>query len=278
MIIVDTLLKQRAEEGRPIRVGLWGAGEMAKGMVNQVMRYTPGMEVAVIANRTIGKALEAYEYTGTEAVLCNDLDSLQQTISSGGFAVTGGQMWSLVTENGRSTDNRTEKLPNTVDPQYMVGFNWARQPAIRFQQRFGELRTGQLTAAVALENAQITNFTATSATAGAVPANFYFAGTGANGGLFNAFNGTYANNVAPDVIVKVALDYPKSHWELGGLARFMREQAIRLRHPHVVAPIGWAAEDDVVLLVMELVTGGSVQTLLDRRSQPRNSWLLGIYC
>jgi serine/threonine-protein kinase len=47
------------------------------------------------------------------------------------------------------------------------------------------------------------------------------------------------------------------------LARFMREQAIRLRHPHVVAPTGWAAEDDVVLLVMDLVTGGSVQTLLD---------------
>lgn len=45
------------------------------------------------------------------------------------------------------------------------------------------------------------------------------------------------------------------------LARFMREQAIRLRHPHVVAPVGWAAEDDVVLLVMELVTGGSLHTL-----------------
>lgn len=142
----------------------------------------------------------------------------------GGFAVTGGQMWSLVTEDGRSTDVRTEKLPNTVDPQYMVGFSWARQPAIRLQQRFGDIRTGQITAAMSLENAQITNFTATSATTGAVPTNFYFAGTGANGGLFNAFNGTYANNVAPDVIVKFALDYPKSHFELGGLARFMRDR------------------------------------------------------
>ena len=64
MIIVDNFLKAREKEGRPIRVGLWGAGEMAKGMVNQVMRYTPGMEAAVIANRTIGKAHEAYEYAG----------------------------------------------------------------------------------------------------------------------------------------------------------------------------------------------------------------------
>ena len=88
MIIVDKYLKQRQEEGRPIRVGLWGAGEMAKGMVNQVMRYTPGMEVAVIANRTLQKAIEAYEYTSITPTVCNDIDTLQKTISSGGFAVT----------------------------------------------------------------------------------------------------------------------------------------------------------------------------------------------
>ena len=47
------------------------------------------------------------------------------------------------------------------------------------------------------------------------------------------------------------------------LARFVREQAVRVRHPHVVAPTGWAAEDDLVLLAMDLVPGGSVQQLLD---------------
>ncbi|MCD6638857.1 MAG: serine/threonine protein kinase [Nocardioides sp.] len=46
------------------------------------------------------------------------------------------------------------------------------------------------------------------------------------------------------------------------LARFVREQAVRVRHPHVVAPIGWAAEDDLVVLAMDLVTGGSVADLL----------------
>ena len=49
----------------------------------------------------------------------------------------------------------------------------------------------------------------------------------------------------------------------GLLARFVREQAVRVRHPHVVAPTGWAAEDDLVLLAMDLVPGGSVQQLLD---------------
>jgi hypothetical protein len=139
------------------------------------------------------------------------------------FTVTGGQMWSLVTETGLSTNNRSEKLPNTVDANYTVGFTWARQPAIRFQQTFGDVKKGGMfTAAMSLENAQITNFTAASSVTAAVPTNFFFAGAGQNGGLYNAFNGTYANNVAPDVVVKGTLDLPKAHFELGGVARFMR--------------------------------------------------------
>ena len=146
-----------------------------------------------------------------------------QAATSGGFTVTGGQMFSLVTETGKSTDNRTEKLPNTVDAQYMVGFNWTRQAAVRFQKRWGDAKTGAFTAAMSLENAQITNFAATSTVTAAVPTNFFFSGAGQNGGLYNAYNGTYANNVAPDVIVKGAWDMPKAHLELGGIARFLRD-------------------------------------------------------
>ena len=43
--------------------------------------------------------------------------------TTGGFAMSGGQMWSLVAEDGTSTNNRTEKLPNAIDPQYTVGFS-----------------------------------------------------------------------------------------------------------------------------------------------------------
>jgi uncharacterized small protein (DUF1192 family) len=46
----------------------------------------------------------------------------------GGFAIGGGQMWSLVAEDGTSTNNRTEKLPNTIDAQYLVGFSWEATP------------------------------------------------------------------------------------------------------------------------------------------------------
>lgn len=88
MIISDKYLQGREKEGKPIRVGLWGAGAMSKGMVNQIMRYTPGMEVAVIANRTVKRAKELYDIVGVDAHICEDLESLQTVVSHGGFAVT----------------------------------------------------------------------------------------------------------------------------------------------------------------------------------------------
>ncbi len=50
--------------------------------------------------------------------------------------------------------------------------------------------------------------------------------------------------------------------DAGLLLRFVREQSVRIQHPHVVTPHGWAADDDVVVFTMDLVRGGSVQTLI----------------
>ncbi len=149
--------------------------------------------------------------------------------TKGGFAVTGGQMWSLVTENGKSTDNRTEKLPNTVDPQYHVGYSWARQPALRVQGKLGNPVFGSaVTLAAALENAQDQSFTAANG-----PSNFFFGGPGTTAGVYNVA-GNYANNVAPDVIAKIAMDFPHSHFEVGGLARFDRAHV----YPLILSPTG----------------------------------------
>lgn len=42
------------------------------------------------------------------------------------------------------------------------------------------------------------------------------------------------------------------------LLRFVREQALRIEHPHVLAPASWAADDDKVLFTMDLISGGSL--------------------
>ncbi|MCU1227108.1 MAG: hypothetical protein JWQ42_5201 [Edaphobacter sp.] len=136
-----------------------------------------------------------------------------QAATKSGFAVTGGQMWSLVTETKKSTDNRTENLPMTVDAQYHVGFSWARQAALRFQQRFGN----GFTVAGSLEEAQ-NIFSATNQNS-----NFFFGSAGVGGGLLNA-TANYSNNVAPDVIVKGTYDSKYGHYELGGVARFFRDR------------------------------------------------------
>ena len=155
-----------------------------------------------------------------------------QAAMQSGFTITCGQMWSLVTEDRHGIDARTEIQPQTIDSQYLVGYSWERQPQLRLQQRWGEYKTGAFSAALSVEQAQITSFTAN----GTNPADYFFAGTGQNGGLYNAAAGvaagngastsgitTYANNVAPDTIVKFAYDNPSFHAEIGGLSRFLRD-------------------------------------------------------
>lgn len=51
------------------------------------------------------------------------------------------------------------------------------------------------------------------------------------------------------------------------LVQLVLEQGRRIAHPHVLTPLGWAAEDGVALIAMELVLGGSLRDLL-RRSGP----------
>jgi hypothetical protein len=136
-----------------------------------------------------------------------------QAAMKSGFTVTGGQMWSLVTETKKSTDNRTENLPMTIDAQYHVGFSWARQPAIRFQQKFGN----GFTAAGSLEQAEYI-YSATNA-----PTNFFIGNAGTGGGLYSPL-ANYSNNVAPDIIVKGTYDAKYGHFEVGGVARWFRDR------------------------------------------------------
>jgi predicted homoserine dehydrogenase-like protein len=88
VIIIDKYLEKRQKENKPIRIGLIGAGAMGQGLVNQIMRYTQGMTISAVANRTLEKAITAYENAGYTAKVCHNLQSLQDCISAGDLAVT----------------------------------------------------------------------------------------------------------------------------------------------------------------------------------------------
>ncbi len=89
MLIVDTALKKRADSGNPVRVGVIGAGAMARGFVNQTTNAVPGMVVAAISNRTVSRAQDAYAYAGIDqTVAVSKLGDLNAAIASGKPAVT----------------------------------------------------------------------------------------------------------------------------------------------------------------------------------------------
>jgi predicted homoserine dehydrogenase-like protein len=68
MILVDTALEAREMEGRPIRVGLIGAGFISHGLANHIVNTTPGMRLACVYNRTLQRALDLCQYAGVQDV------------------------------------------------------------------------------------------------------------------------------------------------------------------------------------------------------------------
>ncbi|WP_435743833.1 serine/threonine-protein kinase [Nocardioides sp. SYSU DS0663] len=66
------------------------------------------------------------------------------------------------------------------------------------------------------------------------------------------------------------------HSDAGSLLRFMREQATRIHHPHVVTPLNWCGEDDSVLFTMPLVRGGSVATLVGDWGPLSDTWVVTV--
>src|SRR5579863_5236710 len=155
-----------------------------------------------------------------------------------GWSLTGGQMWSLATETRKGIINRQESNPGMIDPQYVVGYTWARQYAFRAVKDFG----GKFALGLSVEGPQATiggrGFSSvTTINSGAAPAtivtsgattatsgNFFINAPGAGAGLYNAFDANgYTVNKAPDLIFKATLD-KFGHYELFGIASFFRDR------------------------------------------------------
>ena len=130
-----------------------------------------------------------------------------------GWTITGGQMWSLVTETRHGADNRTEALPMTIDAQYTVGFSWARQYGFRVAKNFGN----KVWFAVAAENPQAT------LTSHGNAANFLLGSAGTGGGLYN-LNANYSFNPSPDLIAKLAFEPGFGHYEVFGVYSRFRDR------------------------------------------------------
>jgi hypothetical protein len=156
-----------------------------------------------------------------------------------GWSVTGGQMWNLVTMNRKAGNADAPWIPNTLDANYLVGYEWGRQAEFRIAKTVGK----NATVVLALTDPSYLNLGATN-TNGQV-AGLATAGAGNLGNTVTAgcTSGsssatlpvsvatlcpqidTYSTNLAPDIILKVAYDDPRlGHYEFKALGRFFRDR------------------------------------------------------
>jgi hypothetical protein len=166
-----------------------------------------------------------------------------QAAFNDGWTVTGGQMWSLVTETKHGTDNRTEAVPMTIDPQYTVGFSWARQYGLRLAKNFDN----KVWAAVSVENAQ-----ATVTTHGNTD-NFLIGSAGTSTGLYNGGSSTnatgvgsnlanYSFNPSPDIVAKLAFEPGFGHYEVFGVYSRFRDRVFPCGDVATTASCGGLAD------------------------------------
>src|SRR4029077_9693413 len=215
------------------------------------------------------------------------------------WAFTGGQLWSLATEDKKGISNLSGDImtPQTIDPNYVTGFVWTRQYGFRVT------KTGKYAAfGIAAENPQILY---TASLAGNTP-YAVIGSQGNNGGNFNAginactpgtSNVSYTNqteidnvgntiqiavpvyktvngcaniaslsfNQAPDIIAKVALDPKFGHFEMFGIARFAHQ---------TVYP-GETTDRNLYGGLTDIVTGTPVAPALTTAGASSNSITMG---
>jgi predicted homoserine dehydrogenase-like protein len=88
VILVDTALDARERAGKPLKVGLVGAGFSGRNIAHQIFTSFPAIRLVAICNRTIPTALGVYASAGLTAVHLSDPSALDTAIRQNRVAVT----------------------------------------------------------------------------------------------------------------------------------------------------------------------------------------------
>jgi hypothetical protein len=277
-LAAETVFRNRATSGdinTPFTGEPYGAADLSH--VNENVFSARQSRLSMLAQGKLGSAtISGYvegDFLGagttsnnrqSNSYVFRDRQLFAQAAFENGWIITGGQQWTLATEDKKGILNRQESLPMMIDPQYVVGFTWARQYGFRVVKDFG----GKFALAMSVEGPQATiggrGFSsvttinsaaapATILTSGATTAtsgNFFLNAPGAGGGLNNAFDATgYTVNKAPDLIFKAAADPGFGHYELFGIVSFFRDRI------YPCGVVGTNANDTVTPVTPTNLTG-----------------------
>jgi hypothetical protein len=164
-------------------------------------------------------------------------------------AVTG-QAWSLLTQNRVGMLPGTENVPLTIDAQYVVGFDWLRNPQVRFVYDWNKFAWF----GVSIEQPATVFPGSPSAATVSPPAPIV---TSINNTCTGAshLNGTTtcSNDIAPDIIEKFAVDPGWGHYEVLGLQRWFTDQVAVTTLPNSWSQkvtFGWGVGGNALLPVI----------------------------
>lgn len=141
MIIIDNALKKLEKDGKPIRIGLVGAGFAARGFALQVLTAIPGMRLVAIANRTASYGHQAYKDAGitditdvktaeefaravlegkhvftTDATILTDSDQIDVIVEATGEVEYGARVIMRAIENKKHAVFINAELDGTLGP------------------------------------------------------------------------------------------------------------------------------------------------------------------
>ena len=143
------------------------------------------------------------------------------------FHTAFGQTWSLVTQEKVGMMPGAENTPLTINAQYVPGFDWLRTPTIRV---VGDL-SKTVWYGISIENPE---GVLPGGLAQQIPQNLAgvpgspgfitnINNTGQGGGLLNSTT-QYTNNIAPDLVEKVAFDPGWGHYEVLATQRWFADE------------------------------------------------------
>lgn len=128
--------------------------------------------------------------------------------------VLAGQSWSLLISNRQGIDPERLAIPLTIDNQVLPGFTYARQSGFRVTRNWNN----KYALALALENPE------TNASFGANVTALSTVTYNSAGSAFLSNNTNYTTDVAPDIILKAAVDGKYGHFEAKEITRFFRDR------------------------------------------------------
>ena len=140
-----------------------------------------------------------------------------------------GQAWSLATQNRLGMLPGSENTPLTIDAQYVVGFDWLRNPQARFVYDWGKIAWFGLS----IEQPATVFPGSPSAATVSPPAPIVTSINNTCTGSSH-LNGTTtcSNDIAPDIIEKFAVDPGFGHYEVLGIERWFTDQVANAAVPN----------------------------------------------